>query len=255
MRPPTKRKKTRLSDAPDVPPEDTSRHLQTYLSEDEWMRLLHVAQTTKKGMGDPQRNEVLLLVMYELGLRREEPGVLRLSYADRLHKNFLYVWRGKGSRSDYYELSQGTAYKLSEWIHRIYPRLKSALPIDYIFPGKGKSGGLTGRAVYKIFNRSAELAKLKKNARHPHILKRTRCQHLLNAAVEVGLSADVVYQTLAKLIGHETALTTIKHYTTETETEKLLVKDVTARLTQHVGTTLTQRRKKAEQDRKDGLRE
>ena len=114
---------------------------------------------------------------------------------------------------------------------------------------------MTGRAVYKVFNKCAELAKLKKNARHPHILKRTRCQHLLNAAVEAGFSADIVYQTLAKLVGHTTALTTIKFYTTATDTEKQLVEDVTARLTQHVGATLTQKRKKAEQDRKDGLRE
>jgi len=222
-----KKKRTTLKDAPESPPIITKRNLQVYLTEDEWKRLLTTARASRKAL----RNEALLLVMYEFGLRREEPGVLRLSYANRLTDRLLFVWRGKGSRTAYEEMSEYTAQCLHSWIMAKYPDEKFRDPANYIFPGRSANGGITGRAVYKIVNTLGVKAGLKPEARHPHILKRTRCQHILNEAIHRGLSADSVYQTLARIVGHRTAMTTIKHYTTETEEEKKLVAEVTKRLT------------------------
>lgn len=218
-------KKQLLRDAPEAPVEKKGRNLQIYLTEDEWFRLLQAARTSD----NPLRDETLLLLMYELGLRREEISMLRLSYAEELHERRLYVWRGKGSISGFYDLSDGTARKLHQLIIETYEPPRD--PKAFIFKGSGAKTGFTGRGVYKMFNRLAYVAGLKPNARHPHILKRTRCQHILNEAVAQGLSADAVYKTLARIVGHKAALTTIRFYTAETDGVKELVKSVTKRLT------------------------
>ncbi len=221
-----KKKRTQLKDAPDAPPIITKRNLQIYLTEEEWTLLLTEARESKKAL----RNETLILVMYELGLRRAEPGVLRLSYANKLDERLLYAWRGKGSKSGYSEISEYTARCVHQWILECYPDHRYRDPKDYIFPGRSYNGGLTGRAVYKIFSQLAAKAGLPKEARHPHILKRTRCQHILEEAVRQGLPADTVYQSLALIVGHQTAMTTLKHYTTQTGQEKELVTNLTKRL-------------------------
>lgn len=220
-----KRKRTTLADAPLDPNQGIKhRDLKDYLTVEEWRKLLAAAEASGP------RNTALILVMYELGLRREEPGLINLNYCNKLHQQQLYVWRGKDSLSGYCDLSERTSRALYDWIKTIYTG-KTLDAKLFVFPGLTPDKGLTGRAVFKIYFKLAVKAGLPANARHPHILKRSRCQHILEAAVEQGLAADSVYQTLAQIVGHRSAATTIRHYTARTSAEKRLVDSVTELMT------------------------
>lgn len=227
--PKKKKKRSTLADAPLAPPKPP-KHERKFLYVEEWRKLLAAARA--KG----PREEALVLVMYETGLRREEPGLLRLSYAAQLHnKKTLFVWRGKGSRSDSIHLSDVACKALRRWIDLTYPNDKRRNGDWFIFPGKflGKrrgQRGITGRQVYNIINSLAQDAGLGTKVSHPHILKHSRVQHILDAGFKANISVDKLYQTIASLIGHAAARTTIEHYSAATGAEKQLVDRVTDEL-------------------------
>ena len=232
-----KHRKT-LKDAPKRPPAKP-RHERKFLTEKEWRRLLAAARD------DGLRSEALMLVMYETGMRREEPGVLRLSYAEELHKGLLYVFRGKGSKDDRQKLSDVCRDALLEWIQHLYPEKKRRSGDMFMFPGVVHAGmgesieipgrsrrpvlqkGMSGRQVYNIFSYLADVAKIPLEVRHPHVLKHSRVQHLLNAGFAANISVDKLYQSIANLIGHAAARTTIEHYSVATSAEKELVDRIT----------------------------
>jgi len=169
----------------------------------------------------------LLLLTYEAGLRREEPGLIRLSYVAKLHERIIYLWRGKGSRSGEYELSSTTAKALHNWINTRYPDRAARKPEAFVFPGYSQKG-LTGRAVYAIYTQLAIAAGLPGNAHSPHALKRSRCQHILEAAEKDGsIPVDRLVKSLAAIVGHQSAMTTVIHYTQQTKRERELVTRVT----------------------------
>jgi integrase len=230
-----KKKRTTLKDAPKAPP-PKPRHERKHLTEAEWRRLLKAARA------DGLRSAALMLLMYETGMRREEPGVMRLSYAEDLHKNKIYVFRGKGSVDDSIKVTDTCRDALLEWIADIYPQKRMRHPELFIFPGKVQEGrgesidgfygrklqkGLSGRAVYDIFNRLADAAKIPQVVRHPHVLKHSRVQHILNAGWKAKISGDKLYQSIARIIGHSAARTTIEHYSQATSDEQALVDAVT----------------------------
>lgn len=231
----SKKKRTTLKDAPKAPP-PKPRHERKFLTEKEWRKLLGAAR--KDGL----RSAALMLVMYETGMRREEPGVMRLSYAEDLHKNQLYVFRGKGSKDNRHKVTDVCRDALLEWIEDIYPQKKLRHGDLFIFPGKVQTGrgeeiesyygrrlqkGLSGRAVYNIMARLAEAAKLPQVVRHPHVLKHSRVQHILNAGWAAKVEPEKLYQSIAKIVGHATARTTIEQYSQATSEETALVESVT----------------------------
>jgi len=234
-------KRTTLKDAPKAPP-PKPRHDRKHLTESEWRRLLGAARA------DGLRSSALMLVMYETGMRREEPGVMRLSYAEDLHKNMLYVFRGKGSVDDRLKVTDVCRDALLEWIDEVYPQKKMRHGDLFIFPGKVQAGrgeempaqwlenwdygrkrqkGLSGRAVYNLFNRLADAARIPGVVRHPHVLKHSRVQHILNAGFKADISPEKLYQSIAKIVGHATARTTIEQYSAASGEEQALVDAVT----------------------------
>jgi integrase len=230
-----RRPKKTLKDAPKRPPAPP-KHERKFLTEAEWRRLLKAARE------DGLRSEALMLVMYECGMRREEPGVLRLSYAEDLHKGLLYVFRGKGSVDDRMHLTDVCRNALLTWIDEAYPQKRMRHPDLFIFPGRVNVGrgedidgfygrklqkGLSGRAVYNIFSRLADEARIPLVVRHPHVLKHSRVQHILNAGWKADIAVEKLYQSIAKIIGHAAARTTIEHYSQATSEEQALVDAVT----------------------------
>lgn len=225
---PTK-KKTTLADAPVEPPAP-ARHERKFLHVPEWRRLLEAARAS--GL----REEALVLVMYEAGMRREEPGLLRLSYAQYIHnKQTLFVWRGKGSRNGDVHLSKVACAALMAWINEVYPHARLRQKDWFIFPGRQYDSnrmqrGITGRQVYNIIRELAVVAKLSEKVAHPHILKHSRVQHILDAGFKADVSIEKLYQSIAAIVGHAAARTTIEHYSAATGAEKQLVDRVTDEL-------------------------
>jgi len=224
-----KKKKTTLADAPLEPPRP-ARHERKFLYVEEWRKLLAAARS--RGL----RETALVLVMYEAGLRREEPGLLRMSYIAALHsKKSIFVWRGKGSRSGDVQLSDVACKALRDWIDEVYPDKNRRKNNNFVFPGKwlGRQRGqkgITGRQVYNIIRELAQDAGLGKKVSHPHILKHSRVQHILDAGFKANVSVDKLYQTIASIVGHAAARTTIEHYSAATGAEKQLVDRVTNEL-------------------------
>jgi len=230
-KPKPKKRKT-LADAPKAPP-PKPKHERKYLTEREFRRLLKAARA------DGLRSEALILVMYETGMRRAEPGLLRLSYAEDLHRGELYVFRGKGSRDARMTLSKVCRDALLAWIEEALPKRRYRTGDMFIFPGvvhrggiaediKGRPAkGISGRMVYNIFERLADAAKIPKDVRHPHVLKHSRVQHILNAGFAADIQVEKLYQTIAAIVGHAAARTTIEHYSQATSEEKALVDKVT----------------------------
>lgn len=205
--------------APLSPPTAAHR-AERFLTVPQWRRLLAAAR--RRG----PRDEALLLVMYEGGLRRAEPGLLRLSYAARLNRRQLYVWRGKGSLSTWIDLSDVTTKALLAWIRLCYPDPAAREPEQFVFPGRG-GHGISPRGVYFIFNEISREAGLQAAVTSPHALKRSRVQHLLEAALEQGVPTERLYRSLAQLVGHKNVATTLGHYTTQTKREKQMVNELT----------------------------
>lgn len=210
------------SDGPPILPPTRQRPApKAFLTVAEWRQLLVAARASSR------RDEALLLLTYECGLRREEPGLLRLSYIARLHERIVYLWRGKGSQTGDYELSATTAKALHAWVNEAYPDREARRPESFVFPGYRRKG-LTGRAVYAIYTQLAIAAGLPSNAHSPHALKRSRCQHILEAAERDGsIPVDRLVKSLAKIVGHRSAMTTVIHYTQQTKRERELVQRVT----------------------------
>lgn len=220
MKKKTKSRKT-LRNAPSQAPPDKAleRH---YLTIKELQRLIALADKDLK-------NAALIRVIYAGALRREEPGMLILDYARGMPRTGrIYVHRGKGSQSGYVDLDKDTQWALIRWIEHAY-KGKKRHKTNFIFPGtKGK--GITGRTVYNIYNRLAKQLKFPRHLQHPHVLKRSRAQHMIEDMVGRGLDPWHALQAIAALIGHSSAKTTIEHYIAQSGNERQMAKDLTARL-------------------------
>lgn len=137
------------------------RDRQLFLTLDELAKLLQVCNL---------RDRALFLLMYSLALRRAEPGLLRRKdYNAR--RGEITVVRQKGSISGTVRVSPEVQTALAE-------HLAAAPPSEFLFPGN--DGGLSGEAVKCAFKTACERAGLPARAAYPHILKHSRCTHLVD---------------------------------------------------------------------------
>ncbi len=222
MRPVKKNKdRSTLKNAPKQAPPDKAL-IRRYINVPELKRLINLADKDLK-------TSALIRIIYLCALRREEPGMLILDYAKEMHKTGrIYVHRGKGSHSGYVDLDRDTQIILSQWIEATYKNKRKGT--DYIFPGK-KGKGVTGRTVYNIYNRLATELRFLVELRHPHVLKRSRAQHLIDEMVEErGLDPWHALQAIAQLIGHASAQTTIQNYIAQSGTERQMAQSITSNL-------------------------
>lgn len=212
-----------LHNAPRTPPPPRARK---YLLVSEWRDVLEAARAEPGA-----RAEALMLTLYAGGLRASEPGLLRVGYF-RFKERQLFVWRGKDSRSGWVDLPKPAVDALVRWLRELYG---STASVDaWIFPGKrhhGQLEGLRNRSVNMIYKRLARAAGLPPNLAHVHVLKHTRVQHLLEAAHEKGLHPSTMLHTIAQIVGHRAAATTIEHYAAQTGPERRLASKVTEELT------------------------
>ena len=220
-------KKTRKPKPFVAAPEPSNRSLKR-LSIEQWNKLRGILPV------QDLRDEALIVLMYEAALRRSEPGQIRLDYLRKLAEGKIYVQRNKKSHSGWVDLQPSTVSLIRSWIFSRYP-LPERSREWFLFPGNRYEGqppqGISGRTVYNVYNRLAKLAALPKDLSHPHVLRRSRSQHLLElATTNKDISADRLHHTLAQLLGHNNARVTIEHYMKATGPEQEFVRKVTKTL-------------------------
>lgn len=148
------------------------------------------------------RDWALLTVIYSHGLRASEAAALTMS---DIRNDQLHVRRLKGSR----ETTQPVFTVRGRRIVSESAALKAWLAVrpnypgnDYLFPSQ-KGGCLTREQVYRIYRATAEAAGLDASKRFVHVLKHSRCSHLL---------ADGVPVTSVQLIaGHKSLSSTLQY--------------------------------------------
>lgn len=140
------------------------------------------------------RDYALFFLMYELALRRSEPGLITRSHWTGSE---MYVTRKKGSLSKTRPLSLKLQKALKAW------DAKRRATSSWLFPGS-RAGGMTGEGVRSAFRTACLRAGLSNRADYPHILKHSRCTHL----VEAGASREYIKE----VAGHAMATSTDRYF-------------------------------------------
>ena len=161
----------------------TEKKLPVVLSMDEVERFFEALVSLK--------HRATLMTAYSAGLRVSEVVSLRVTDIDS-ERMVIRVDQGKGRKDRYVPLSNHLLVVLREY-------WKAARPDDFLFPGRGKSGHLSARAVQNACKRAAREAGLKKTT-SPHTLRHSFATHLLEH--------DTNLRTIQLLLGHRNLNTT-----------------------------------------------
>lgn len=161
---------------------------------------------------------------------------MRLSFLAHLHEGRVFIWRQKGSLSSWMDISGPTAVALSAWVDYAYPLPAKRRRDSFVFPGgprrRGATpAGITGRTVFNLYQDAAQRALLPPDLHHPHVLKASRVQHLLEHMTQQGLDPGSALKSIAAIVGHATAQTTIQYYVAATAMERVRVRDFTKKMT------------------------
>ena len=183
----------------------------------EWRKLL--AQARGAGLFE----HALIRLLYECGLRAQEPGDLRLDHLKLLGDNRLFVPRAKGSTTGWQDISPAMGKLLRQWTQQVY-RVSAAeaarrAPAGYVFPGMRRMGparGVSRKTVWRIVKELMLGAGIPPGLAHPHAIKHSRVQHLFEEAEAAGLAPEAALQTIARIVGHRSAMTSWQHYVAET---------------------------------------
>lgn len=189
------------------------RHPRKHLSFEEWRKLLAAARAS--GL----RDEALILVIYDGGLRASEAGLLTLEHCQRLHEGMMYFHRRKGSQSGWFGVTKATQQALMKWIQMLYPSRQDRKPERPLFWGErslGQHKKLSRYGVYRIVKKLCHEAGLEE-VNWPHALKHGRVTHLVAQGLKDGMSVQDLLPIVAKIVGHRSAWTTIVNYMSERE--------------------------------------
>lgn len=151
-----------------------------YLYKDEIDKLLHSIKSI--------RDKAILTVMYYRGLRASEIGLLTIDDL-RLDAGRLYVHRLKGSISGEHILSPIELKVLRAWM-KIRLSKKASTKYKYdnlLFPSK-RNGPLDRTTLYRLIRRYG--IKVGIPNLHPHMLKHSIAQHLVDSGEKVQLVQD-----------------------------------------------------------------
>jgi integrase len=144
---------------------------------------------------DP-RDRAIFALVYHRGLRRSEPGLLKL--ADyRPAEGRLYVHRLKGSRSAEYRLTTREQQALRAWI-----RVRGQAP-GPLFPSR-QHGAITGRRLDQLMRDYSRMAGIAPELGHMHVLKHSCVTHVADL-----LEGDVI--AVQDHVGHADVRSTMKY--------------------------------------------
>jgi len=208
-----------------VPAKRTARPKRKHLTIKEWQKVLTIVK-------HDLFEHALVSLIYECALRASEPGMITLGDCEDIDKGNIFIRRAKGSTTGWYQgLSESTKGLLLRWIAERYSASQQQLPEHALFPSfirqKGIWAGISAWSVWRLFHEIATEAKLPIDLQHPHALKHSRVQHLLEAAEQADMEPGWMIQAIAKLVGHKAAMTTIAHYSTSSGKTKAFVDNFT----------------------------
>lgn len=144
------------------------------------------------------RNRALIMLLYRSGLRISEALALKPSNVD-LERHSARVLHGKGDKATVRPLHPSATVSLARWLdRRAQLGLKNG-PLFCTLAGGPVSAGY----VRDLLKRLATKAGIVDKRVHPHGLRHTYADELLQAG------ADVV--TISKALGHESIATTARY--------------------------------------------
>ena len=162
----------------------------TFLTQNELKALLDGA--SKRGI----RDYCMILLAYRHGLRASEICNITMENID-LEAGNIRCQRGKGSISNWQQLSKDEVKAVSSWLKK---RPKS--PVPYLFISR-RGKAVSRSQFFRIFQSIAKRAGLSPEKCHPHILKHSVGTHLANAGMPV--------QVIQSRLGHRNIQNTMKY--------------------------------------------
>ncbi len=178
--------------AEDMPMPKRPIRLPQVLSREEVERLIQCA-------GSPL-HRIWLLILYGIGMRREELVRLQVSDIDSA-RMLIHIRQGKGKKDRDVMLSPRLLDELRDYWRRAH-----AKPKTYLFPGRGPDSNgdvpLNSKSIFDAVQQAAERAGIDKPV-HPHTLRHCFATHLLESGADL--------HTIQLLLGHADLKTT-SHY-------------------------------------------
>ena len=161
----------------------SSKKLPDILSRNEIKKIIEVTKNLK--------HKLLISLTYSAGLRVSE--VVKLKYADLdFERNVIFVRQSKGKKDRIAIFSKSIKSMVSEYIKKYRPTI-------WLFEGWSSETHLSIRSAQKIFEKSKQLAFIKKEV-SIHSLRHSFATHLLEKGVEI--------RYIQKLLGHSNLKTT-----------------------------------------------
>ncbi|TVQ74062.1 MAG: integrase [Oceanospirillales bacterium] len=191
-----------------IPQKTWGRPLIDFLDRAEIESLVSAADTrTWSG----QRDQVMLLLLYNTGARVSEMTALKVQDVDLKHQHTACLY-GKGRKERVVPLWSRTVTQLKCWL----PMLPSEQPNAPLFPNRF-GHPMTRSGVRKRLNLLQKKAvescpSLGQKCITPHIIRHTTAMHLLQSGVDLSL--------IALWLGHEQIQTTHQYMTANLEMKK-----------------------------------
>ena len=166
--------------------------LPKYLTEEEVLRLLQVAQT------EDVRLYTMLEVLYASGMRISE--LVSLPIEAVLGDNQMICITGKGSKERQVPLNEPARIALRTWINHRETILPVGRVNKWLFPSKSRTGHLTRDGFFKHLKKIALKAGIPPGKVSPHVLRHSFASHL------IAHEADL--RSVQKMLGHADIATT-----------------------------------------------
>lgn len=163
--------------------DETKRTPPDVLTEEEARRLLAACP---KGVFVQQRDRMIVLLLYGLGLRTSELGNLKVQDVLR-DRQEVFVERGKGQRQRYVPIPEGVLTELQAYL------LERGGQRGYLFRTERKGRPLNAGALSRIVVEAARRAGLGKKVT-PKTLRHSYASHLMDRGVDVAV--------ISALLGH-----------------------------------------------------
>lgn len=170
-----------------------NKKLPNYLYTNEMEQLLNIEQND---IPINQRNELIVEVLYDTGIRVSELVNIKISDINFSSKTIKIL--GKGKKMRIVMFGEYAEEKLKKYIDDGRKKLYSNLSGDYLFLNS-RGGPLTDRSVRNILNLLSSKARVKSHIT-PHTLRHTFATHLLNEGADL--------TTVKELLGHKNLSTT-----------------------------------------------
>ena len=166
--------------------------LPKYLSEEEVLRLLRVAEA------EDIRIYTMLEVLYASGMRISE--LVELPVQAVLKDSQMICITGKGNKERQVPLNEPARAALRVWADRREMMLPVGRVNKWLFPSSGKTGHLTRDGFFKHLKKIALKADILPEKVSPHVLRHSFASHLI--------AHDADLRSVQKMLGHADIATT-----------------------------------------------